>query len=303
MNCVTAGNVMVQLFSQTQPKYHLNNKKLQYLLCIAQFVSLRCGRVLFDGNIRNLKNGFAVEKVADSFISHSAIQEGIAADKALKRSCEDFKIPFSAKKIYSISEELSDEDKRLLTSVFIRFGAYNEESLHKLLNGFTPLRNQPVWEDIPNEVVVDVLTDRVSHGGASLVNNEVFDFCNEYFEKEMKVEPSQPEPMVTPPVVEPVPIVIPEVVPEVVKPVRKDILKKYIHLSEKACTVGKEYVVYIESLPEKPVRDVIVATSNDDRIKGNLKQISDTLYCYSFNNVLDDIKIFVTCENLTDSHK
>ncbi len=297
MNCVTAGNVMVQLFLQTQPKYHLNNKKLQYLLCIAQLASLRCGKVLFDETIRNMKSGFALEKIADSFFSHSAIQEGGWADKTLKKSWDEFKIPFTTKKIYSFNEELIDEEKKLLIFVFIKFGTYKEETLCSFLNGFSSLRDLPIWEDISNDFILDFFK-RTDTEGLVDESNEVFRFCNAYHshinkevEKAEKVIVSDETKSEKNKILDEVKV---DVAPAVVPVVKKDVLKEYLSATSQVCCVGKKYSVYVETFPDKPVKDVVViALYNNKRVKGVLKKVNDTLFCYSFAGVPSNVKISV----------
>ena len=121
VDCITAGNVMVHLFMQTQPQYRLTNKKLQYLLCVAQMMSLSMGRPLFEAEMRNLKNDFTLEPIADTFAHNTDIQVGCMVDRKLAYSHEDFVIPYSRRKLYEIKEAISEEEQWVLVETFIRF--------------------------------------------------------------------------------------------------------------------------------------------------------------------------------------
>ena len=76
LSCVAAGNAFVQLFLQSNVKYELSNRKLQYLLCIAQMARLSCGKVLFNEDIKNQKYEFTLDCIADNFVYNSNIIDG-----------------------------------------------------------------------------------------------------------------------------------------------------------------------------------------------------------------------------------
>lgn len=298
MNCITAGNVMVQLFLQTQPKYLLNNKKLQYLLCVAQMASLYGGEPLFDDDIRNLKNGFSLEQIADKFIYNRAIQEGKVADKSLSLSSDSFVLPYSSKALYELKEKISEEDKNLLIEVFVRFGSYKEETLCNLLNEFQPLRELPLWDFISKDSIIAFLKSAVNSD--DFKDNGVLSFC---VDSVVSCENDISKPQE--PVVEEIQEVV-ENTQESVEveqvavsvpgpaPVMRDVLKERLSQGLTSFVTGKTYSVYIETVKEKPVKDVmILALKNNVRVAGVLNKVSDTLYCYTFVGVPSNIKITV----------
>lgn len=283
MDCITAGNIMVHLFMQTQPKYFLNNQKLQYLLCIAQMASLHSGQPLFDEPIRNLRSNLSIEKIADTFMRNLPIQEGLHKKTALNMRREDFAVPYTSKRLYAIKESFSEEEKNLLIDVFIRFGAYSEKTLCKALNELKPLRSTPVWSYIGPKKLQELLTSQAVP--TSLENNEIFSFCRPQFsetishEETAEVSVQEGESSAT----------VPENAFELA-----GILKAHTFNGLNTIRAGQKYTLYTETLPNKPIKDIIVLNSqNNQRLSGKLQKISDRIYCYSFIGVPADIKISI----------
>lgn len=191
MNCVDAGNVLVHLFLQTSPNYVLTNKKLQYLLIIAQMSGLSRGRVLFEDDIRNFKYGFVLDIIGNSFLTGCAIVDGTAEDAPISRDADSFVLPYSKRKMFEISELPSFEDKRLLIDVFLAFGAYKESTLCALLNGFRVLRKTPAFSVVPKEKISEYVS-MVATGNAD-TGNALFSFVRDQFQASRGVVESPPE--------------------------------------------------------------------------------------------------------------
>ncbi len=293
MECVTAGNLLVHLFFQTKPKYLLSNKKLQYLLCIAQLVSVSSGRFLFADSMRNLKNGFVLEIIADTFMCNSYIQEGTTADRKMNMVSSDLHLPYSKKKLYEIKENVSEEDKALLIDVFINFGAYKEETLRKLLNEFHQLRNVPLWSYVSPEDISSFFEKAFYNNGSGvqeLKSNKIFILCqeshNNAFAKKY-VEPinTDIEPISTA-VISDVPITASDKVVS-----RVCLLEPFLSLNLNTFVTDKKCRIYIET--EKVLQDVIiVALKDQSRVYGELKQLNKNIYCYSFVSTPSDIKVY-----------
>lgn len=283
MDCITAGNIMVHLFMQTQPKYFLNNQKLQYLLCVAQIAALQSGQPLFDEPIRNLRSNLSIEKVADTFMRNLPIQEGLHKKTALNMRREDFAVPYTAKRLYAIKESFSEEEKHLLIDVFVRFGAYSEKALCKALNELKPIRSQPVWSYIGPNKLQELLTSQDIQ--PMLANNEIFDFCRSQLAETVSPEETTDASEPTEGNVAPVPVPTFEL---------EGILKTHAFNSLNTIHTGKKYTLYTETVPNKPIKDIVVLnTRTNQRLSGTLQKISDRMYCYSFIGVPADIKVTI----------
>lgn len=292
MKCVTAGNIMVQLFVQTQPKYHLTNKKLQYLLCIAQMMSLAAGRVLFPENIRNLKNDFALEPIADTFIYSRAIQEGKETNRVLEYTYDDFVIPYSGKKIYETKEPISEEDKQVLIDTFIQFGAYDEGHLCKELDALKPLRQLPIWSYIASETVAEFLEAALSIN-SEYSDSRIISLCQEIHLNSAPQAQADREEVSSPVQAAPANVAL-DAAPAVVVPVPviRNVLKGYGSYHLDCLVAGKGYSLYIETSSEKVMPVVKVISLNDNSlVPGVLAKVTDTVYRYSFLGVASDTKI------------
>lgn len=307
MDCVAAGNLIVQLFMQTKPKYYLNNKKLQYLLCIAQMTGINRGIQLFEERIRNFKNNFALEAIADSFSCTLPIQEGITKRGAISLTHDDLVLPYACKSIYKVDQCVSESEKWLLKDVFIRFGAYSEKDLCVMLNTLKPLKSLPVWTYISNEE----LSAFFKGAGEVYGQNIIFRFCTEggatVTEVNAASNMSAPQPVVkeTRDIISEVPtepVIVPEVAPTPVETVEEQadvpeyisILSKQLTTGLKEMVVGKHYSLYIEAPPQILLKNINIISLKDNlKITGNLKQINHGLYCYSFIGVASNIKISI----------
>lgn len=269
---------------QTTPKYYLNNQKLQYLLCVAKIAGVYAKINVFEEPIRNLKNNFAIERIADNFTRSSAIQEGIKKQIKLELTHNDFIVPYSKKRLYAIKEPINDEEKFLLIDVYLRFGAYSEEALCKLLNEIKPLRAVPVWTYINN---FDL--DKLLFNGEAVNNdNEILSFCSE------RCIVSAPD-------------AVSSVAENIVEDAKKEersvlavdkpfvsLLSNYTGSCLNKMIVGRKYSLYIETSSHQPIKDVVITSENTDmRIIGTLSQLSDTLFCYSFDGAASNIKLSI----------
>lgn len=151
MDCIDAGNVLVHLFLQTKTHYVLTNRKLQYLLVIAQLSRMACGGTLFDDDLKNYKHGFGIEVIGNNFMSASDIVSGTAKDVPIVYDASDFVLPFTGKRIFEIGTMPTDEDRKLLIDVFLAFGAFREESLGQLLGSFKELKREPLFKIISKD--------------------------------------------------------------------------------------------------------------------------------------------------------
>ncbi len=300
MNCITAGNVLVQLFLQTQPKYLLNNSKLQYLLCIAQMSRLSYGETLFDDDMRNFKHSFVLDVISDNFVCNSAIVEGTCVNDSIDVLDKELVIPYSKQKIYALKEPVSESDKELLIRVFINFGSYDEKTLCNMLTAFGLLEIAPLFGEVPKDMFKQVLFPECCSG--DVVDNKVYLFCKNEFithsatnEKEDTVEPNEDisdEPVSNVNQNEgPAPESLEnESDCESAIEYKQDVLKKVDSLS--TISKGKKYCVLIEVDSNKIVKDVCVfSLLKNKRIRGTLVQINNNLYRYSFVGVASDIRI------------
>ena len=292
MECVTAGNLFVHLFFQTEPKYQLSNKKLQYLLCIAQFASISAGRTLYSDNIRNLKNSFVLEVIADTFMCNSLIHEGISYECKMNYTCSDFRLPYSRRKLYEIKENITAEDKELITTVFIHFGAFKETSLCKMLNEFVELRSVPLWAYVSPDDIAAFFQNAFSDETTiqtNLRNNKVFALCKELHNKTYALNNTESEQNTN--LVASNTSVAPVTIPKPPVP-KHNYLEPYLAKSLDKLTVGKLYCLYIETSTGKILKDVeLISLKNNNRIRGKLLQIHPNLYSYSFEGVASDIKV------------
>lgn len=285
---------------QTKPKYYLNNKKLQYLLCIAKMTGINNGIQLFDEPIRNLKNNFALEKIADNFTRAYPIQEGTTKGAALGLTYDELTLPYSCKRIYDVKESINEEEKQLLMNVFVRFGAYSEKDLCRLLNEFKPLRNLPIWSYIS----IDELTDFLKGTGDIYNKNEIFLFCNEN-QVSAVIDDVVEEAATCQPVVSAVKdanIIATSTVSTSIEPVKgKNNIQEFVSILTNRLTTGlketiagKQYSLYIEAPPQILLKNINIISSKDNlQVMGNLKQINHGLYCYSFIGVASDIKVSI----------
>lgn len=242
-------------------------------------MSLSNNRALFDEDIRNLKNDFSLDRIADNFVYNTPIQEGMTSNTELNKSVDDFVIPYSARKIYSVNEYISDEEKRLLINVFIAFGGYTEASLCGMLNEFTPLREVPIWTDIPKSSIVEFVS--LASYGDLYRNNKIISFCRGYSENENFAEEEDSHET------------IPDLPEAQIPLAKKDVLMRYSPMSLNSLTINKDYTVYIETDNQK-VKDVtVLALDNNIKVEGALKQLTNTLFSYTFHGVPSNIKIIV----------
>lgn len=100
LSCVAAGNAFVQLFLQAKPRYQLSNRKLQYLLCIAQMSRLSCGKVLFNDDIKNQKYEFTIDCIAVNFVYNSNIVDGKVKNGVLDIHEASSILPCKTRRIY-----------------------------------------------------------------------------------------------------------------------------------------------------------------------------------------------------------
>lgn len=282
MNCVDAGNVFVHLFSQTKTRYILTNKKLQYLLIIAQMAQLACSKTLFDDDIRNFKNGFVLDSIADNFVSSAAIVNGISKNMPIEGEFSDFVLPYSNKKIFRISNLPTEEEKRLLIKVFLSFGAYSEEMLGYFLNGFRPLRDSPSFKVVSKKRIRSFLLDAVAKG--LYANNALFEFIKtEYTESKSRMK--KPAQQVQ--VAAKAEAKSKEIIEETFA---SGILKDLASL--RAITVGKKYSVLVEVPSSRCSCQVSVKIPSLDLcLPGVLEKVTSTLYRYTFDGVAADIKV------------
>ena len=317
MDCITAGNVMVHLFMQTQPQYRLTNKKLQYLLCVAQMLSLSMGRPLFEAEMRNLKNDFTLEPIADTFAHNTDIQAGCTVDRRLAYSYEDFVIPYSRRKLYEIKEAVSEEEQWVLVETFIRFGGYKEASLCEALNRMSPLRRLPILTYVPHAAVSKFL-ELAAENPQLCPDNPIVLACQEVVESAQGAEAEvtdgpvadttqpngveeQDEVAVAPAedvgghevadILEPAK----DEGAEVVVPVCLNLLKGHTAGHLERLMVGKRYSMYVETVPGGPVPVVTVLSDDGDSpVAGELSRVTESVYCYSFAGVAANVKIVVT---------
>lgn len=319
MDCITAGKVMVHLFLQTQPQYRLTNKKLQYLLSVAQLVSLSKGRPLFEDEMRNLKNDFVLEPIADTFFYNRDILAGKVMDRAIDCSREELVIPYNTKKIYEFKEFVSFDDKQVLMDVFIRFGAYKEETLRKELNMLAPLRQLPILSYVPNDTVSVFLTTALSAPNflpdsliisacreirmsdePFLATEPVSGTTGESAEDTVEVE-STPVHSLEPSVADTTPV-SPEpdggAFPDSsefasnLPTVSSNVLKQYASRHLNKLIVDKRYSLYVETPISGKVPAVQVLSVRDNStVPGDLARVTDTVYCFTFCGVASDVKI------------
>lgn len=308
MDCVTAGKVLVQLYLQTKPKYLLTNKKLQCLLVIAQMARLSVNDRLFDDDIRNLKYYFTLDCIADNFVYNSAIVDGKTIDDSLDYTFNDFIIPYNEKRIYNISEPIEDEDKKFLIDVFIQFGSYHEQTLFMLLNEFKPLKTVPLFSVVEKNVIKEFLVKAFDNN--EFEDNPIFGFYKDVYSKYSSQQLADEIPdeinLMQPGVDEDFNVSndvglhhknekinndIDNVENLQESVLKTDILKDYSSLNQ--VTMGKKYSVLIETNSVE-VKDICVtAISTKEKVKGDLKKINNTLYCFSFFSVPSDIQISV----------
>ena len=284
LSCVAAGNAFVQLFLQSKTRYELSNRKLQYLLCIAQMTRLNCGKVLFNEDIKNQKYEFTIDCIADNFVYNRNIVDGTVKNAVLDIPEDNLTLPYETRRIYEIKEPLSDEDKALIISVFINFGGFNEILLRDKLNEFLPLRNLSLFNEIPKETITDFFVS--SFENEAFNSNEVFTFVKGiYIEENSATE------------------VIPEEEPAVEfieeeKSIPEAISVEYLKdiSSIDNVSVRKEYSVLVEFLDDTCINDILVLSIRDNSpVNGTFKKITDRLYSFTFVGVPSDIKISVKC--------
>lgn len=276
MNCVDAGNALVHLFLQTKTQYFLSNKKLQYLLIIAQMARLSLGQSLFDAEIRNVKTGFVLDEIADKFVSNSAIVEGKTNSMVIGGKPSDFVLPYTNKKIFAISSLPSEEEKRLLIDVFLSFGAFEEAALCKLLNQFKGLRNTPYFKTVEKDSVKKYIVDSLKAN--RYLNNPVFDFIKAVRAEQLFTSNAEEGTAVQ---------TIAAVPPQAQMP---GVLKNLTGV--KSVIVGKQYTVFVEvPNPRCTCHITVTALKLNQHISGVLKRLTDTLYSFSFVSVASDIKI------------
>ena len=295
MDCVDAGNVLVHLFLQTKTHYVLTNKKLQYLLIIAQMSRLSQGRTLFEDDIRNFKQSFVLDTIGNNFLAGTEIVSGKAIDKPINYDISTLVLPYSKKKIYEISQMPPKEDKDLLVGVFLAFGAYQEKTLCRLLCEFKALRNVPAFSVVSKDKIQGFFTDVFSKN--KLVNNPVFVFIKER-RLESTLVTERPESSVPKPIpadtVTPAPTEKADVASEdasVTCPTRPQAVLKGLS-SLQNIVAGKQYSVFVElPAPKLDCQVSVVSVASNESLSVIRKRLSDTVYRFTFIGIASDIKI------------
>lgn len=82
---------------------------------------LSCGKVLFNDDIKNPKNEFTIDCIADNFVYNSNIVDGKVKNAVLDISEDSLTLPCKTRRIYELKEALSEEDN-------INKTKYNQEN-------------------------------------------------------------------------------------------------------------------------------------------------------------------------------
>ena len=131
-NVINLAKYMIQLFYKTDKKYHCSRTKIEKLLSIAYVISAKNGYVLFGDKISVNHCGTGIPVLAGFILSDIIIADN--TNKRIEQNEIKDDIPYP--KIYKENEDLSDEDKKIITDVFLRFGAYDTKKLGNEIDVF-----------------------------------------------------------------------------------------------------------------------------------------------------------------------
>ncbi len=138
-----AAKYLIQLFEKTEPQYECGRIKIEKLLSIAQFVSIKKGNPLFSDNLLVNQCGTGFKEIA-WHISPSVF-EGENDNSRIQESQIDETSSTTDDTDYSLI--IPNEDICLLKDVFLNFGAYDPKVLGIKINDFV--------DDIKSQTNVD----------------------------------------------------------------------------------------------------------------------------------------------------
>lgn len=171
-SAIDVGNYFALLFHQTKEQFALDNAKLGYLCCIAQFSCMASGDKLFDDNISYDHAGFYISGVRNAFPSKITSSDNTRKEP-IDEDVSDESAWSSQPSIYKVSEYLSPADKRIIYRTFERFGAYSSAVLAYMLNAFLPLIESRQKFGIISD---SDITEFFIRDEEKYIQNEVFDF-------------------------------------------------------------------------------------------------------------------------------
>lgn len=181
VNVVDAANYIVQLFFKTEQKYNCTQTKLEKLLSIANMICMKNNDILFDSEIIIKPCGVGISKMPIQFFGDIVIGSVEETDSPIEW-CE-IKESLLCPLRYTSEEEnkLTDDEKRLLTDVFLQFGNCRALSLGLHIDAF---KNKicTVGTDL-NHSYVDASKVSVffAHEDPdNYINNKVFLFIKNY---------------------------------------------------------------------------------------------------------------------------
>lgn len=138
-NITNAANYMVKLFFNCGQKYSCNRTKLEKLLSIADIISMKKNSLLFQDHIVIKSCGVGILNIPLPF--QGDIIFGSQDE-------DDTEIPLSEienilKRLEGDNDNMDAEDRRLIVSVFRRFGNYKPSTLGPLIDKFKDVISTP----------------------------------------------------------------------------------------------------------------------------------------------------------------
>ena len=131
-----AANYLIELFFQTTPTYTCSSTKIAKLLSIANLCAVKHGAPIFTEKIAVNTCGVSIPAL-NGLLLYSPLGDPDDAEDVdstiTSDQIDDTKIP---PVLYQQHESLTEDDMRLLKSVFCHFGAYDAYHIGQAFDGF-----------------------------------------------------------------------------------------------------------------------------------------------------------------------
>ncbi len=133
-NIGAAAKYFIQLYFQTTSPYQCSRMKIEKLLSIVNYVSLRSGKPLFNQIMRVNQCGTGFPEI--SWLIREDIKDGENDNSGIKISPDMIDETRDYPEIYHCDTIFNDDERRLFNEVFYSFGAYSAKYLGIAINQF-----------------------------------------------------------------------------------------------------------------------------------------------------------------------
>lgn len=133
-NIGAAAKYFIQLYFQTTLPYQCSRMKIEKLLSIVNYVSLKSGKPLFNQIMRVNQCGTGFPEI--SWLIREDIKDGQNDDSGIKISPDMIDKTRGYPEIYHYDTIFNDDERKLFNEVFCTFGAYSAKYLGIAINEF-----------------------------------------------------------------------------------------------------------------------------------------------------------------------